>query len=106
MLEELTGILQEIDEGLCWPSQVLQVLLAFIPKPTGGERPIALTAGLYRLFFKVRKPAVAKWEPAKAGFWDSAVKGSEALRTAIARAFKTEVCVELKKPAVQICWDM
>jgi hypothetical protein len=78
MLESLTSILQDIDTGLCWPSQVLQVLLAFIPKPTGGERPIALTAGLYRLFFKIRKPAVAKWEEAKAGFWDSAVKGSEA----------------------------
>ena len=49
---------------------------------------------------------VAKWEDAKAGFWDSAVKGSEALRTAIAREVKNEVCVELGKPAVQICWDM
>ena len=74
----------------------------FIAKPTGGERPIALTAGLYRLFFKIRKPVVARWEEAKAGFWDSAVKGSEALRTAIARAVKNEVCVELGKPAVQI----
>jgi hypothetical protein len=106
MQEELTSILEEIDTGLCWPSQVLQVLLAFIPKPTGGERPIALTAGLYRLFCKIRKPAVAKWEEAKAGFWDAAVKGSEALRTAIGRAVKNEVCVELNKPAVQICWDM
>ena len=78
MLEELTRLLQDLDEGLCWPSQVLQVLLAIIRMPTGGERPIALTAGLYRLFFKVRKPVVAKWEKAKAGFWDSAVKGSEA----------------------------
>jgi hypothetical protein len=34
------------------------------------------------------------------------VKGSEALRTAISRAVKNEVCVELNKPAVQICWDM
>ena len=80
--------------------------MAFIPKPPGGERPIALTAGLHRLFFKLRKPAVAKWKEAKAGSWDSAVKGSEALRTAIARAVKNEVCVELNKPAVQICWDM
>ena len=72
----------------------------------GGVRPIALTAGLYRLFFKIRKPVVAKCEEAKAGFWDSAVKGSEALRTAIARAVKNEVCVELGKPAVQICSDM
>jgi hypothetical protein len=65
-----------------------------------------LTAGLYRLFFKIRKPVVAKWEEAKAGFWDSSIKGSEALRTAISRAVKNEVCVELGKPAVQICWDM
>jgi hypothetical protein len=49
---------------------------------------------------------VAKWEEAKAGFWNAAVKGSEALRTAIGRAVKNEVCVELNKPAVQICWDM
>ena len=81
-------------------------MMAFIPEPTGGERPIALTAGLYRLFFKIRKPAVAKWEAAKAGFWDSAVKGSEALRTAICRAVKNEVCMELNKLAVQSCWGM
>ena len=106
LLGELTQILQEIEAGVVWPSQVLQVLLAFIPKPTGGERPIALTAGLYRLFFRIRKPVVAKWEEAKAGFWDSAIKGSDALRTAISRAVKNEVCIELGKPAVQICWDM
>jgi hypothetical protein len=106
LVEGLTSILQEIDTGLSWPSQVLQVLLAFIPKPTGGERPIALMAGLYRLFFKLRKPAVARWGEKKAGFWDSAVRGSEALRTAISRAVKNEVCVELGKPAVQLCWDM
>jgi hypothetical protein len=39
LVEGLTSILQEIDTGLSWPSQVLQVLLAFIPKPTGGNGP-------------------------------------------------------------------
>jgi hypothetical protein len=37
LLEEPTSILEEKGTGLRWPSQVLQVLLAFIPKPVRIE---------------------------------------------------------------------
>ncbi len=47
-----------------------------------------------------------KWEDEQACAWDSAVRGSEALRTAIKRVVKNEVCTNLGKPAAQIWWDM
>ena len=53
---ELTRLLSQIEQGLAWPSQVLLVLIRFLPKADGiSERLIGLTAGLYRLHCQLRK---------------------------------------------------
>ena len=71
--------------------------MVFIGKPTTPptERSITLTAGLYRLWCKIRRPQVLEWETGSACFWDRAVAGSCALRTAILREFRHEVVGEL-----------
>eukprot|EP00973_Karenia_brevis_P034764 4796882-Karenia_brevis.AAC.1 len=42
---------------------------------------------LYRIWTKVRKPYLQKWERANAAPWDAAVEGSSALRAALTSMF-------------------
>ena len=87
MLHSLVHLVQQ---GII-PMQLLVVLIGLMPKYTGGERPIALTAMLYRLVMKLNKANITQWDAAKAEFWDTALKGSSCLRAALCRALKVEV---------------
>eukprot|EP00973_Karenia_brevis_P080386 11152854-Karenia_brevis.AAC.1 len=60
-------------------------------RPQGGTRPIALMPMLYRIWTKIRKPYIQKWERANAGPWDAAVEGSSALRAALVSMFGNEL---------------
>ncbi len=70
-IEGPTKILQGIEKDSAWPAQVLQITIAFILRPTRGERPIAVTGGLYRLMPKVRNRMVMQREDKKVCFWES-----------------------------------
>ena len=56
-----------------------------LPKPAMGERPIGLTNMPYRVWNAMRRGWVIEWEDRKAGFWDTAIKGSSALQTGLER---------------------
>ena len=43
------------------PAQLQIILFVLIPKPTGGVRPIALFASLYRVWTRLRRPVAAAW---------------------------------------------
>ena len=45
-----------------WHSQVSQLVVAMLEKPSGGFRPIGIFPGIYRLWMKARGPLCAKWE--------------------------------------------
>ena len=104
-LRMLLLIIQLI-EGGAFPMQILLVLIALIPKPKGGERPIALTAMLYRLVIKLRRPIIGHWEDKEHGFWDAAIKGSSCLRAALARALRMEAAVAVGFIAIGGLWDI
>ena len=53
-------IIYQMEAG-SMPMQALMVYISRIPKPAGGERPIGLTAMLYRLTMRLRKTMVATW---------------------------------------------
>ena len=42
------------------PIQALMVYVGLMPKPAGGERPIRLTAMLYRLIMQLKKSMLAE----------------------------------------------
>eukprot|EP00975_Prorocentrum_lima_P001226 263833-Prorocentrum_lima.AAC.1 len=42
----------------------LATLIVFLPKMSGGVRPIALLCGLLRVWSRIRQPMVAAWEAA------------------------------------------
>ena len=82
------------------------VYISLIPKPAGGERPIGLTAMLYRLAMRLRKTMAATWEEKFAAFWDDAIRGSSPLRAAVLRSLRVEVSKILGFEAIGILWDI
>ena len=84
--------------------QTLVVLIGLMPKPAGGERPIALTPMLYRLVMRLNKSSIAEWDEEKEGYWDTAMRGSSCLRAALARALRMEVAVAQGFAAAGILW--
>jgi hypothetical protein len=86
--------------------QMLLVLIGLMPKDKGGERPIALTAMLYRVAMKLSKPGITQWDEEAAGFWDTAIKGSSCLRAALARALGMEATQARGFATVGLLWDM
>ena len=86
--------------------QLLVVLTGLMPKESRGERPIALTAMLYRLVMKLNKSNITQWDAAKAEFWDTALKGSSCLRAALCRALKVEVATAQGFASVGLLWDL
>ena len=105
-VEGLVELFKEVERTLAWPPQVYFNYIALLSKPDGGERPIGLMPMLYRVWLRARRPALAEWEEARAGFWDTAVKGSSALQAGLRRALLDETSVALGEAAVTFLWDM
>jgi len=103
--DELAQLLNDMELSLSAPVQTLLLLMIFLEKPTGGERPIGLTSGLYRLHCKLRKWGTTQWEADKIKWWDTAVKGSDALQRGLRRLLKAEVCSVLDFPQATLLWD-
>eukprot|EP00972_Heterocapsa_arctica_P045952 6780109-Heterocapsa_arctica.AAC.1 len=61
---------------------------------------------IYRLWTKSRQVHETRWEREKAGFWDTAIKGSSALEAAVLRAFKDELATECGLVTATILWDL
>ena len=85
-MRQLALIIFRMEQGSV-PAQALLVYVRLSPKAAGGERPIGLTAMLYRLALRLRKALVSEWDDKHAGFWDDSVTGSSPLRAAILRSF-------------------
>ena len=62
-----------------------------VPKPKDGDRALGITATLYALYGAITQPALDDWSGARAGFWDTAVRGSSSLRAALLRVLLAEV---------------
>ncbi|CAE8616817.1 unnamed protein product, partial [Polarella glacialis] len=103
---DLLQLLNASEAALNWPSQVVNNLIAMVPKPQGGERPITLTSALYRLWSRMRKFIMSSWEEEHHGFWDTAIRGSSPLRAALVRELKNECCAWMNIDVGQILWDV
>jgi hypothetical protein len=88
---DLCQLFLKAEKDLMWPTSTTQVVMALLPKPGGGERTIGLTSGFYRLYMRIRKPGIARWQDEHVGHWDHAVRGSSALRAAIIREFRNDL---------------
>ena len=104
-LQMLLSIIYLVLEG-CVPMQLLMVLIGLLPKPLGGERPIALTPMLYRVIMKLCKGYVTEWDEQAAGFWDTAIRGNSCLRAAVATALKMELSDLQGYANIGLLWDL
>ena len=102
----LVGVIREVKSACGWPVQALHVPITLMGKPDGGDRPIALLNMLYKVWTRARHVHEVGWEAEKAGFWDTAIKGSSALKAAAWRAFKDELATESGMVTATVLWDL
>ena len=75
LLEGFARLLMALEAIGIWPSQIHAILVAQIPKSSGGRRPIGLLPALVRLWEKIRKPVVAAWRCSVERSYNWAAKG-------------------------------
>ncbi len=81
-------------------------ILNLLGKNGGGCRTIATMASLYRLAMRLCGDDLAAWDRDKAGFFDTAVAGSSALRAHLLRALEVELAVAENLSVAHFLWDM
>ena len=100
--QEIIELFNEVLESGTWPWQWPHVLIALLPKPQGGERPIGLLPFLMRLFLRMQRESTRDWADSASGEWDTAVRKSSALRAALLRSLEIETAIsELAGGALQ-----
>eukprot|EP00974_Lingulodinium_polyedra_P057896 5575229-Lingulodinium_polyedra.AAC.1 len=80
--------------------------MATLPKPSGGERCVVLQTTFHVLWSMLRAAPAMVFDRAKAGFWDSDVKGSSALGAGLRRRLLQELCVLEGNTSLAIYWDV
>ena len=66
---ELGRIFAAMEAERTWSFDLLRVLIVFLAKPAGGERPIALMPMLMRLWDRTRRGVLQQWCKEKAQHW-------------------------------------
>ena len=104
-INDLTELLNSINEKVAWPRQVMHNIVVLLGKPKGGDRPICLVSWLIKLWEAFFDESVTEWEAGRIGFWDDAVKGSSALRAAAMRRLHAESAHLCGDEFAFILWD-
>ena len=93
-VEELTALLNSIELAGVWPEQVFATICALLPKPNErGDRTIGMISNVIKLWSRVRSGLIEEWSSGLEQFWDTAIKGSSALRSALLRSLLDETAV-------------
>ena len=101
----LAGLLNRCEKECAYPAQAMGTVIGLMPKPKGGERPIGILPTLQRLHTAIRAPWVSAWETGYVKHWDGAVRGSSALRAALARLVDAELAASQGLEVAAILWD-
>ena len=101
----LLELLASITRIGCLPAQAMLVIIALLLKPNGGDRPIALAPFVFRIWTALFVPVIEQWDPSFIEHWDTAVKGSSALRAALARLVKDEIAQHYGQFILSTLWD-
>ena len=75
------------------PEQIITIIFVLLPKLTGGVRPIALFASLYRLWTRTRRPLVQQWMQSNNRPFFAAGKGRDPESTVWRQAMRAETAV-------------
>ena len=88
------------------PTESQHAMIALLPKPKGGFRPIALLPGVCRLHGKARKPDIDQWEAENAREYLACSKGRGALDAVWKRSILAEYAVNSHTCALALLWDL
>ncbi len=88
------------------PKVIDQVLMAMIAKAGGGVRGIGLIAGLLRLWARMRRPVIRRWELEHKRDYIWSAAGKPADRAVWANAAASEAAVYKKASSVSILMDI
>ena len=96
--EAIVHFLSHVEKHDIWPGYLYYHVIVLMGKPAGGSRPIALMPMLYRLWTKIRRPHLIRWELAHQGPWDAAVKGSPALKAGLLSLLREDMAIAMAVP--------
>ena len=88
------------------PLQFLLSLIALLYKTAFDDCPIGLMPLPYRIWVALQWSEFTGWEEGLNAHWDTAIKGSIALRSALMRMLPDEVGKWTESHAIHIFWDM
>ena len=91
---EIADALDKGIKSIAWPLQMLLNLMALLGKPNGGDRTVSKTPMLYRMVVRYLTE-FKEWAIQHSQEYDSAKRGSSALRAALLRNVVSEVAVVL-----------
>ncbi len=105
-LEVLSGIIELMEATSELPRQLDVVLLAMLPKPAGGYRPIGVFPGLYRLWGKARRPYCKEWELKHHRSYFGCGEAAGAVDLVWRQCFRSEAATSSGKHAATLLWDL
>ncbi len=88
------------------PSQCSLLTMPLIGKPKGGHRAVSSFTGIYRLWTKVRRPYLQKWESANDRPFFASGKGRGPADVVHRQAMRNEAAVGEGLQAGALMWDM
>ena len=106
LLVGLCKVLMAIEELGHWPEQVEEVLIALLPKPDGGRRPVGLLPTIERLWEKVRRPVVQEWRQTVVRQYNWAMKGRSSADAVWKQAICAEAAVAKGKATASVLVDL
>ena len=108
-IRELLDLFFEIVRCGTIPWQWMTVIIALLPKNASSDRAIGLCFSLLRILTALYAGDTRCWLGERSEVWDTAVRGSSALRAAMLRAFRDEAVAEHQLKSLttaSICWDI
>ena len=106
LLDALAALLMALEAKGYWPEQVRTILVAQIPKASGGRRPIGLLPGLVRIWERLRKPVVEVWRRSVERDYNWAAKGRSAQTAVWRQALRDEAAIARGKMTAATLVDL
>ena len=105
-IEAIAHLFNDVEKHGVWPGHIYYNIIVLMGKSAGRSRPLALMPMLHRLWTKIRRPYIIKWELSHQGPWDAAGKGSSALRAGLLSLFQHEISIRLGMDSLVTLWDV
>ena len=95
LLDALAALFTAMERTGTGPSAIRLLMMVFLPKPTGGHRPIGLLVGLLRLWGKARRALCDEWELERDRPYFAGCQGRSSERAVWVQGFWSELAARM-----------